>query len=136
MLKVAAVPPFPTAAQKLAQQETTIGGSPTKSPSTPVLRSAPTANGGAMETREGSRERLNKYAAAGSPAIYQQERQKTADGQRQSASPQKYALNEANSGIGNGGKESGRRNSRDGGDLLGGSNLISHFKNLVNVSFS
>jgi hypothetical protein len=124
MLKIAAIPPFPTAAQKLAQKESVGPASPSKSPSTPVLR-------------EASRERLNKYAAAGSPAIYQQqERQKAA---MESPHP-KYSFTSKNGGGGIGGKDTGtgtnssRRSSRDGSDLLGGgSNLISHFKNLVNV---
>lgn len=123
MLKIAAIPPFPTAAQKLAQKESVGPASPSKSPSTPVLR-------------EASRERLNKYAAAGSPAIYQQqERQKPA---AESPHP-KYSFISKNGGGGIGGKDTGtganssRRSSRDGSDLLGGgSNLISHFKNLVN----
>uniref|UniRef100_A0A914N9F4 Protein kinase domain-containing protein n=1 Tax=Meloidogyne incognita TaxID=6306 RepID=A0A914N9F4_MELIC len=120
---------------------------PSKSTSTPTLRQR---NGsfeaGINNYRKGengnSRERLNKYAAAGSPAIYQQQdehlRQKQKkiekSAQRQ-LSPQKYSVNKAmiNSVVVGDGKEQRRerRSSRD--ELIGsGVNLISHFKNLVN----
>ncbi|KAF7637836.1 Protein kinase domain-containing protein [Meloidogyne graminicola] len=120
---------------------------PSKSTSTPALRQR---NGSFEYCREevgNSRERLNKYAAAGSPAIYQQQKQeeenehllkqkKISEQHNRQLSPQKYFVNKAmiNSVVGDGKeqrRENGRRNSRD--ELIGsGVNLISHFKNLVN----
>lgn len=121
----------------------TSSGNPCKSPSTPVLLQQQQQKRSGIEEgpkEGGSRERINKYATVGSLAIYQQqERQKQAatagEQPRQPSSPQKYAVNKGTAApAAAGGGSGGRRSSRDS-ELLGGgggSNLISHFKNLVN----
>ncbi|KAL7071203.1 hypothetical protein ACQ4LE_009619, partial [Meloidogyne hapla] len=136
--------------QQIFKNGTNNNNNPSKSTSTPTLRQRNGSfeagmNNNYRKENVNSRERLNKYAAAGSPAIYQQQQQDEHLRQKQKKieklserqlSPQKYSVNKAmiNSVVGDGKeqrRESGRRSSRD--ELIGsGVNLISHFKNLVN----
>uniref|UniRef100_A0A914H3A4 Protein kinase domain-containing protein n=1 Tax=Globodera rostochiensis TaxID=31243 RepID=A0A914H3A4_GLORO len=122
--------PFPNAVRKLKSSDNMVvsGGefSPSKSPSTPLLSQRQQQ---ARHNGEGSRERLNKYPSADSSPIYQQQ-QRIEDYHQQ----QKYVTTTPTTGAiggGGGGKASSRRASRDSGELIGGANLISHFKNLV-----
>ncbi|KAL3070664.1 hypothetical protein niasHS_016938 [Heterodera schachtii] len=130
--------PFPNAVRKLKSSDNMVTGlpndggefSPSKSPSTPLL-----SHRQQHYRQEASRDRLNKYASAESSPYQQQQQQRVDDymtGMATSTTTA-FAMNSNNGTAmgGGGGKASSRRASRDSGELIGGGNLINHFKNLV-----